>query len=154
MMGFISLLGNKYVWLIIVVGGIVAGVWFKINGLEKDVAKAEKALAMQVEANDVLTSNNATLKQNLNLALSVNDANAQLIDEIKRDQNLAATSLKRLSSDLSASKATLGEARARLASSTLPLNPVPQRIVETIVTIQDTRTAQAALNKQAEGELR
>lgn len=153
-MGFLSLLGNKYVWLIIIVGGIVAGVWFKINGLEKDVVKAQQALAVQVEANDVLTSNNATLKQNLNLALSVNDANAQLIDAIKRDQNLAATSLKRLSSDLSASKVTLSEARAKLAGSTAPVSPVPQRIVETIVTIQDTRAVQAALNKQAEGELR
>lgn len=153
-MPILAFLGNKYVWIILVVGGIVAGVWFKIHGLEKDVARAEKALAVQVEANKVLEGNNATLHQNLDLALSINDANAKILDAIKQDQELAATSLKRLSTDLSASKVTLNEARARLAATTLPAIPVPQRIVDAIVTIQDSRTAQAALNKKVEDELK
>lgn len=153
-MSLLTLFTNKYFWIILTVGGIVTGLWFKIHGLEKDVEKAQKALSLQIEANKTLENNNATLHQNLDLALSINDANAKILSEIKQDQDLAATTLTRLSADLSASKITLNEARIRLASTTLPAIPVPQRIVEAILTIQDTRTTQAVLNKKLEDELK
>lgn len=151
---FLTLLSNKNVWIALVLIGIIGGVLFKINGLKNDVEKAQKALTVQVEANKVLEGNNATLHQNLDLALSVNDANAKIVDSIKRDQDLAASALKRLSTDLTVSKATLNEARAKLASASAPAVPVPQRIVDTIVTIQDSRTAQALINKRVEDELK
>lgn len=153
-MPFLALLGNKNVWIVIIILGVVGGVWFKINGLEKAAAKAKQELAVQVETNRVLAGNNATLHQNLDLALAVNDANAKILDSVKRDQELAAASLKRLSTDLSASKLTLNEARARLAATTMPLVPVPQRIVDAIITIQDSRVTQAKLNKQVEDGLK
>lgn len=153
-MPFLALLGNKNVWIIVIILGVVGGVWFKINGLEKAVVKAKQELAAQVETNRVLAGNNATLHQNLDLALAVNDANAKILDSVKRDQELAAASLKRLSTDLSASKLTLNEARARLAATTMPLVPVPQRIVDAIITIQDSRVTQAKLNKQVEDGLK
>lgn len=153
-MPFLALLGNKNVWIILVLLGIVGGVWFKIHSLEGDVEKAQKALAAQVEANKVLEGNNATLHQNLDLALSVNDANAKILDSIKQDQDIAAATLKRLSTDLNSSKITLNEARKKLAATTLPAVPVPQRIVDAVITIQDSRTTQAELNKKLEDELK
>ena len=150
----LDLLGNKNVWIFIVLLGVVGGVWFKIRGLEKDVVKAQQELSVQVETNKVLASNNATLHQNLDLALSVNDANAKILDSIKNDQELAASSLKQLSTDLSQSKLTLIDARAKLAATTAPAIPVPQRIVEAIITVQDSRTVQAEINKRSEDELK
>lgn len=151
---FLALLGNKNVWIALVLAGIIGGVWFRINGLQRNVLKARQELSVQVEANRVLTNNNAALRQNLDLALSVNDANAKILDSIKRDQDLATSSLQRLSTDLAASKITLNEARVKLAATKLPSIPVPPRIVDAIITIQDSRTAQAIINKQVEDELK
>lgn len=154
-MSFLTLLGNKYVWIILILLGITSGVWFKITSLERAVEKSQQALAVQVEANKALESNNATLHQNLDLALSVNEANAKIVERVKSDQDHAATALQRLATDLSASKATLNQARAQLAATaSQPAVPVPPRIVETIITIQDSRVTQAALNKQAEDALK
>lgn len=154
-MGFIlSLLGNKNVWIILVVCSIIGGVWLKIHWLERDVAKAQEALAVQVEANNVLKSTSVTLKQSLDTALAVNDANSKLLESLKADQAAATDSLAKLATDLSASKATLSQARAKLAATKLPAVPVPQRIADTIVIIQDSRTEQAIINKQAEEALK
>lgn len=153
-MGFLTLLGNKNIWIAIVIAVLVGGVWLKIHSLQSDVKEAKHDLAEQVERNNALAGNNAVLKQNLELALSVNEANAKLVEQIKVDQENAATSLKRLATDLSTSKVTLNQARARLAATTLPAIPVPQRIVDSVITIQDSRTVQAEINKKAEEALK
>lgn len=153
-MGFLTLLGNKNIWIAIALAVLVGGVWLKIHSLQNDVKEAKQDLSEQVERNKALAGNNAVLKQNLELAFSVNEANAKLVEQIKVDQENAATSLKRLATDLSASKVTLSQARTRIAATTLPAIPVPQRIVDAVITIQDSRTVQAEINKKAEEALK
>lgn len=153
-MGFLSLLGNRNIWIAIAIAVLVGGVWLKIHSLQGDVAEAKEELAAQVEKNRALEDNNKVLHQNLDMALSINDANAKLLDQIKVDQENAALALKRLATDLSSSKATISQARARLAATTLPAIPVPQRIVDAVISIQDSRTTQAAVNKRVEEELK
>lgn len=150
-MGFLlPLLGNKNVWIAVVIAILTGGIWLKIHSLNNDVLKAQKALVEQTTANALLQGNNATLKQNLDLALSVNDQNAKLLETIKVDQETAATSLRNLSTDLSHARITLSEAKRRLADTKLPSIPVPQNIIEAITTIQQSRVEQAEINKKLE----
>lgn len=135
----LSLLGNRYTWIALVLGGLGAGAWFKITSLERDVAQAHAALATQVADNKVLASNNAVLKQNLEEALRVNKDNALTIKQIKDDQLAAARSLQKLSSDLSATKRSLAEARKKLEDATTPTYPVPPNIVNAVEAIQSAR---------------
>lgn len=137
-------------WIAVIIAVLTGGIWLKIHSLQGDVAKAQKAYAEQVTANDVLKGNNATLKQNLDTALSVNEQNAELLKSLKKDQEDAATALKNLAGDLSHARITLEEAKRRFANTKLPSVPVPQNIVDAVTTIQQSRVEQAAINKKLE----
>ena len=139
----LSLLSNKYVWLILVIAALVGGAWFKIHSLSSQLEE-------QVTANDLLKATNATLKQNLDMAISVNKANTDAVESLRQDQANAADSLTTLATNLAATKQTLNQARKKLAESTAQKVAVPQSIVDTVITIQDTRTDQAAKDKALE----
>lgn len=145
-----SLLGSKNMWIVLIVLGILGGGWFKLHSLQSDLAKSAQTLAVQVTANEQLKANNTTLKQNLELAISLNEQNAKIVESLRLDQDNAATSLTQLATDLSAAKLTLTEARRRLLASKAVSLPVPQAIVDAVLTIQQSRTEQAAANKKLE----
>lgn len=149
-MGFISLLGNRYVIIGIIVAAIVGGVWFKIHGLERERDKALVELAAVQSDNEILKGNVATLKQNLDMALSVNESNSKIVEEIQTDKRFADASLRKLATDLSTARRSIEDAKAKLAATTGPSVPVPPRIVEAATSIQDSRTVQATINKKAE----
>ena len=151
-LSFISIFTNKYVIIGLVLAVIGGSIWLKIHGLERDVEKAKAELNIAHNDNALLQRNNDTLKQNLDMAFKINDANAKMLEQFKVDQDNATESIQKLSTDLSKSKLTIAQAQKRLAENKLPAVPVPQRIVETIVTIQDVRVEQGILNKKAENE--
>ena len=89
----------KLAIIAIVLGGLLAsglGLYYYVNSLKKEIATLQGKVNTLTANNSIMSSNNATLKTNLNVAVESNITNTVTIDALLKERRDAVEMVNKL----------------------------------------------------------